>query len=662
MGMKELAESTDRVYSVVTIKAVDDEKREIVGIASTPSTDRMGDIVEPMGAEYALPIPLLWQHDSRLPVGSVVTAKATKGGIEIRATIPKIEAPAGLAARLEEAWQSVKHRLVTGLSIGFSPLEYSFMDNGGIHFTKWGWNELSLVTIPANAEATVTSIKSFDEKARAALGKTAQTVVRSDNPAGASAKHVTARIQIPKPQEGHAMNIQEQIKGFEATRAAKSQRMQEIMEKAAEEGRGLDAAEAEEFEGLEGELNAVDDQLKRLATMEKLNVSKATVVEDRSKMSTDRVPAVPKVTEKLAKGIEFARFVMCLGAAKGDLSTASAIAQKRFPHAERINMVLKAAVEAGTTTHETWALPLVEYNQFAGDFVEFLRPMTILGKFGQGGIPSLRQIPFNVHVRGQTTGGTGYWVGQGAPKPLTKFDFNDAYLGFAKVANIAILSEELLRFSNPSAESLVRDSLAQALVERLDTDFVDPAKALDANVSPASVTNGVTPIVATGTGDADDVRTDVKAAMTTFIAANITPTAGVWIMSARRALSLSLMRNALGQKEFPDITMLGGTFEGLPVIVSEYVPAETAGDFVILANASDIWLADDGSVVVDASREASLQMLDNPTNNSASGTPTTMVSMWQTNSVAIRAERWINWQKRRTAAVAVLSEVNWGDA
>jgi hypothetical protein len=133
-------------------------------------------------------------------------------------------------------------------------------------------------------------------------------------------------------------------------------------------------------------------------------------------------------------------------------------------------------------------------------------------------------------------------------------------------------------------------------------------------------------------------------------------------MSARRALSLSLMRNALGQKEFPDITMLGGTFEGLPVIVSEYVPSETAGDFVVLANASDIWLADDGSVVVDASREASLQMLDNPTNNSASGTPTTMVSMWQTNSVAIRAERWINWQKRRTAAVAVLSEVNWGDA
>lgn len=455
------------------------------------------------------------------------------------------------------------------------------------------------------------------------------------------------------------MNIAEQIKGFEATRQSKTARMHELMELAAEDGRTLDEAETEEYDTLEGEVKATDAHLKRLRDMEKMNMSKAAPVDDQSGMQR-RIPATPKVTETLAKGIEFARFVMCLGAAKGDLATASAIAQKRFPHSERINIALKAAVEAGTTTDSTWALPLVEYNQFAGDFVEFLRPMTILGKFGQGGIPALRSIPFNVHIRGQTSGGSGYWTGQGAPKPLTKFDYNDAYLGYTKVANIAVLTEELMRFSNPSAEALVRDSLAGALIERLDTDFVDPDKAEVSNVSPASISNGVTPVVSSGT-DADAIRVDVAAVMQKFIVANITPAAGVWIMSATTALNLSLMRNALGQKEFPDISMLGGSFEGLPVIVSEYTPSDSSGHFVILANASDIWLADDGNVVIDASREASLQMLDNPTNNSASGTATSMVSMFQTNSVAIRAERWINWKKRRAAAVAVLSGVNWGE-
>ncbi len=63
-----------------------------------------------------------------------------------------------------------------------------------------------------------------------------------------------------------------------------------------------------------------------------------------------------------------------------------------------------------------------------------------------------------------------------------------------------------------------------------------------------------------------------------------------------------------------------------------------------------------GEVVIDASGEASVQMLDNPTNNAQAGTPTTMVSMWQTDSVAVRAIRHINWAKRRSTAVAYIKD------
>src|SRR5690625_5761358 len=79
--------------------------------------------------------------------------------------------PAAMTARLQEAWHSIKTGLVRGLSIGFNPKEYSFMDNGGVHFLKWDWTELSAVTIPANAEATITAIKSFDQEQRAALDR-----------------------------------------------------------------------------------------------------------------------------------------------------------------------------------------------------------------------------------------------------------------------------------------------------------------------------------------------------------------------------------------------------------------------------------------------------------------------------------------------------------
>ena len=68
MDLEKMASGTTRVHSVVTIKAIDDEAREFVGLASTPATDRMDDIVEPSGAEYKLPLALLWQHDRMLPV------------------------------------------------------------------------------------------------------------------------------------------------------------------------------------------------------------------------------------------------------------------------------------------------------------------------------------------------------------------------------------------------------------------------------------------------------------------------------------------------------------------------------------------------------------------------------------------------------------------
>lgn len=452
----------------------------------------------------------------------------------------------------------------------------------------------------------------------------------------------------------------EQISELEATRAAKAARMETVIQKSMDEGRSTDVAEGEEFDTLNAEIASIDKDLQRLKSLEEITRKKVAPVSGANGKSAteNRGHALVKNTQKKLPGTEFAQYVMCLGAAKGELSTAVAIAAKRFPDSERVNVVLKAAVEAGTTTDATWAMPLVEYTQFAGDFIEFLRPQTIIGRFGANGIPSLRQVPFNIHIRGQTSGGEGYWVGQGAPKPLTSLDFDDTYLGFAKVANIAVLSEELLRFSNPSAEMLVRDALAAALIQRMDTDFIDPAKVLVANVSPASITNGVTPIASSGT-DAQAVRNDINALWAASDDANLLPNNAVYIADSKTARALSLMRNGLGQKEFPGVTMMGGDLDGIPLLISNYVPRDSNGSLFILAFASEIYLSDDGLVTVDASREASLQMLNNPTNNSATATGTTMVSMFQTNSVAMRAERYINWKKRRATAVSYLSGVNW---
>ncbi|MFP3549741.1 HK97 family phage prohead protease [Paraburkholderia sp. SIMBA_049] len=173
----------ERAYSLLTVRSADDAARVIEGIASTPTPDRYGDVVEPLGAKFKTPMPLLWQHDARQPVGQVEFAKPDEEGIPFRAWIATIDEPGTLKDRLDEAWQSVKAKLVRAVSIGFRPIEYSYMDDGGMHFLEWEWLELSLVTIPANSEATIQTIRSIDSTTRAALGIGGGHVVRLGQPA-----------------------------------------------------------------------------------------------------------------------------------------------------------------------------------------------------------------------------------------------------------------------------------------------------------------------------------------------------------------------------------------------------------------------------------------------------------------------------------------------
>jgi len=468
--------------------------------------------------------------------------------------------------------------------------------------------------------------------------------------------------------------IAEQIADLEATRAAKSARMQAVMQVTLDEGRSTDTAEAEEFDTLVAEVKTIDADLARLRTLEAINVARAAPVEGATSRAgaAARLPVVARHAPKLEPGIEFARYVMCRFAAGWNPEMAFRLAERHYPDNERLvrtlraqadgldlAMIMKVAVEAGTSLHPTWAGPLVDYQNFAGDFIEFMRPQTVIGQFGVGNVPSLNQVPFNVRIGGQTSDGDAWWVGEGAPKPLTKFDFAAVELRWSKIATIAVLTNETIRFSSPSAERLVRDGLAAAVIKRMDIDFVDPAKAEVTNISPASILNGATAIPSSGS-DADAIRADIMALWAPFLAAGNPPRSAVYLMNSSTALALSMMMNPLGQAEFPGITMNGGTFGGIPTVVSDYIPGGSAGGIVALVNAKDIYLADDGQVTIDASREASLQMTDTPTNNSATANGQSLVSMFQTNSTAFLAERFVNWKRRRPVSVTYLTGVGWG--
>jgi HK97 family phage major capsid protein/HK97 family phage prohead protease len=652
-----------RAYSVLEIKSVDEDQRLIEGIASTPSTDRMGDIVEPKGATFKLPIPLLWQHKSGEPIGHVIEATVTDGGIAIRAQIAKIADAGKLKDRIDEAWQSIKNRLVRGLSIGFSPLEPPADIKGtwGQRFTKWEWLELSAVTIPANIDASIQTIKSYDVDPSAASG-TNGLVSHKPLP-GVSG--VTRGVRLTRKDTSMPKLIADQIKELEATRSAKAAKLEAIQAKASDEGRTKDAGEKDEFDELKAEIKGIDEELDDLRALEELNKEKAAPVVKTDGTVTRTPRHTVTVEKKLPPGIGYARYVKCKAAAaialrEGNFISPLDVAKAQYPDDSALRAIFESkSIAAGTTSGSHAYDDLVPYQVLASDFIEFLRGKTIIDRFGQNGVPALRRVPFNVRVGGFSAGTTGYWKGEGKPIPVSKATSENVTLTWATVAGLTVVTKELIAHSTPSAETNLRDDLAAATIARMDYDFVDPSKAAVANVSPASITYGIAATTPSGTA-AMHVRADLASMLAAFAQANLGRSNLVLIMSDTMAGNIAMMVNALGNNEFPEMDLGAAVprLRGIPVLTSEHLTAvgSPSTQTIVLVKADEVYLADEGSVNVEASFEASLEMLDTGLSQDATtGTGASLLNLWQTGCVALRSMREINWKLRRPTAVQYIS-------
>jgi HK97 family phage major capsid protein/HK97 family phage prohead protease len=644
----------NRAYSILEVKSADvvNGKRIIKGIATTPNPDRVGDIVEPLGVTFKNPMPLLWQHEHDKPVGFAMFDKPTKAGITFTAEILDIQEAGILKDRLDEAWQSVKTGLVRAVSIGFRTLQKNILDSGAYHFLKSEVVELSLVTIPMQADATIDAVRSIDSVTRAASG-------RFTEKADENKPRVREKNSTPIKTKGIHMTKKtyaEQIVETKSLIEAKNDKLLSLIDAATETGETVDEAGQDEIATIESEVKSLEKHVAMLEKAHAISISQAKPVDATKSVeaaSDNRAGLAPRISVKsnLPIGTAFVRYAMALARGKGNLMQSLEVS-KAWSDTPQVETVLKAAVAAGTTTGATWAAPLVEYQVMSSEFAELLRPATIMGK-----ITGMRNVPFNVKIPRQTAGSSVGWVGQGAPKPVSALALDNVTLGYSKAAGIVVLSDELVRLSNPSAEALVRTDLINSMTQFMDDQFLNPGVAAVANVSPASVSNGVAPVVASGT-TVDALKADVRTLFANFMTANMSVGDAVWVTDEVTAMTIGMMQNALGQAEFAGVGPQGGTFMGLPMITSQNIsttavvgpPAVGVGRRIFLVKASEILIADDGQTMLDVSSEASLQMDSAPVAGAQQ-----LVSLWQNNLVALRAERWVNWGKRRTGAVGLIS-------
>lgn len=355
--------------------------------------------------------------------------------------------------------------------------------------------------------------------------------------------------------------------------------------------------------------------------------------------------------ERAGQARGFRLYAKSLAAGRGD--PADALGHLRAHHGNlrglsdfetAFGFVQRAAVPAGTTTG--WGSGLVGAAPlYAAAFLAEVVPMTCLGKLAVTECPSNCKVPRDVSSEIVAT-----WLAEGQAAPIFRGAFDQVTLpGDSKIACGMVISEELARDARPSAERLFSNKLKAAVVRGSDLAFLSPGIVATAT-HPASITHGVVPIPSTG-GDAAAVEADLGKLRGALTAAGFPVAGRAFIVSPQAGEYLGSLRYVNGGAQaFPNASATGGDLYGVPLVTSD-----GAGDQVVLVHAPSVLMSDDG-LDVRATSQGAVEMLDNPIADS--GVPTgaaSMLSLWQTNSVALMAVRFLNFLVGRPGAVAVLS-------
>ena len=183
---------------LVEIKALE-EDGTFSGVASVLGAEDLGgDIIERGAFTKTLAenpeVPILWQHDPREVIGRGNVRESGKK-IIVQGSFDLEDAVA------MKAYRKLKSKLINGLSIGFSAVEWAWEEMGGKTIRRikqlrlW---EISVVTFPMNELARVTSVKSDETELAQTISELSNRISRLENDVQPSQ---AVRDTVPPAQE-----------------------------------------------------------------------------------------------------------------------------------------------------------------------------------------------------------------------------------------------------------------------------------------------------------------------------------------------------------------------------------------------------------------------------------------------------------------------------
>ena len=445
--------------------------------------------------------------------------------------------------------------------------------------------------------------------------------------------------------------LNEKITALTAKRAEQVNAMQSLLDSAEDQERGLTADEQKQFDGFETEIANIDARMKNLETAEKRILKAPAVQTDLHSLGNGA---------KREKGCFFPRMAHALHVCGGDRAAAAEYVKRTFDDRELqtvlrapMHMINKAEQAAAQTSVSTWAGALTIINDATGDFIDLLRPMSVMAR------TPARRMGFDgansISIPRRTSGTSGVYLGEGKAIPVGENAFDNLILSPKKIAVITVSSTENLERSTPALEALLRDDMLRSTAETVDAQFISGTASAVAPGGIVDYGNAITP--ASGTAVAN-IAADLQALFALLDANNSQMMSMVIFMNPAEYNALLFAQDANSNYIYRS-EVAGGTIFGATIIKSSSVAAGT----VILADADVIMIAEDQAPTLDLTEDAAVHMDTAPEDDLAGVTPGAGVgevrSLWQSDMVGIRLRWRHDWTVRQGGSIAYGTSVNW---
>ena len=347
-------------------------------------------------------------------------------------------------------------------------------------------------------------------------------------------------------------------------------------------------------------------------------------------------------------GVAFGLYVRALAAGRNDQSRACDIMEK-WGHQDIADIVSAhgtKALAAGDATAGGYLVP----PEISSDVIELLRAATIMRSHGT---PSIQMNTGTFQVPKITAGVTGTYIGENTNITKAEPTFGQIQLTFKKLAVLVPMSNDLMRYSSPTADAIVRNDIVRGMATREDQAFLRDNGASGTPKGLRYWAPAANIIAANSSVSLANVTTDLGKLVLQHKANNVPLSRPLWIMSPRSEHYLSTVLNTNGQFVYRD-EIIAGRLWGWPVGVSTSIPntlTESGG-----STDSEVYLVDLDDCVIGESANLAVDASDTAAYHDGSA----VVAAFSQDQTVVRAIAEHDFAVRRAEAVALLNQVTWG--